>query len=107
LHDYQQLSLSVWVRERATYIACYFLSFRRGNPTLFQYQYEEALKELEEARDNLIFLDVPQTSGVRPLAYNILHDNRFNITPIRVIPATSSRMGRGQLSAFTTPFWWW
>ena len=107
LYTYENLASSVWIREKATYIACHFLSIRRGNPTLFQYQYEEALADLQDARDNLVFLDIAQSSGVRPLGFNVLHDNRFTITPIRIIPATSSKLVSGQLAAFTTPYWWW
>ena len=39
-----------WVREKATYIACYLISIRSGNPSLYGQMYEECLIELTQVR---------------------------------------------------------
>lgn len=41
---------NAWVRSKATYMACYLLSVRSGNPSLYATFYEEALLELEQVR---------------------------------------------------------
>src|SRR5688572_29732972 len=37
-----------WVRRRATIIACYYLSMRRGNGTQFTREYERVMEDLEK-----------------------------------------------------------
>lgn len=108
LYDEADLVNSIWVRERATYIATHFLSIRKGNPGVFNYQYEEALQELMAVKQGDIYIDLPQSGGVRPIMQNVMHDNRFSVGAIRIVSATSSRTLPGQRNlAYLRPFGWW
>lgn len=108
LYDAIDLQNSVWVREKTTYIATYMLSIRKGNPGVFSYQYEEALTELMAAKQNDIFIDLPQSGGIRPIMQNVMHDNRFMLGAVRVIPETSSRTLPGQRHlSYLRPYFWW
>lgn len=45
-----ECAANAWVRSKVTYMACYLLSVRSGNPSLYSTFYEEALIELELVR---------------------------------------------------------
>lgn len=107
LFDPADLASSVWVREKAAYIGAHFLSIRAGNPSVYSYQFEDAVTELMAAKQGDIFIDLAQAGGVRPIMQNVMHDNRFSSAPIRVIPHTSSRVLGGQRTSYLRPFWWW
>lgn len=48
-----------WVRGKATYIACYFISIRRGEGNLYGNYYEEAMMQLSAVRDGLLSPGLP------------------------------------------------
>lgn len=64
IYDPEDLSQSFWARSKATYIACYLLSIRMGNPALYQDQYEMALLDLDQARMGTINIGLPATTRV-------------------------------------------
>ena len=51
---YSEINLSnnLWVRRTATWLACYFLTSRRAEPSPYQAQYERAIGLLEKIRDH-------------------------------------------------------
>lgn len=90
------LANSRWVRRRCSYIACYFLSQRRGNPAQFTTRFEEITAELgmlargPGANGNPLIPRVPLRSDNRPSHSNISIDDRFPYSKIRVQRPTSS-----------------
>jgi phage gp36-like protein len=101
------LANSVWVRERATIIAVYLLSTRRGNPGLLRDQYEEAMVELEMAVSGDLYVDLARSSDTVAVMQNVNSDNRFPFTPMRVDPLTSTKLVDGQFyRVITYPLAW-
>ena len=94
------LASSPRIRELATNIAAYRLSARRGNPTLFREQYEEALIELERYREGSLTINLPQTNGSRTIYQSVIIDNRFNFRPVRIVPQASTSVKSGQAVAY-------
>lgn len=78
-----------WVRQQATYIACYFLSIRRGNPSLYTDLYAQALVYLEQVRDGELNPGIP--SKPRAVVQTPMLDSRF-IQPKRVNTTASTRV---------------
>lgn len=85
----EDLENNVWVREQATYIACYHLSIRAGNPSLYTDAYMSALMELEQVRDGLLDAGIP--SKARGYVQTQILDSRFYESK-RVNPAASTRV---------------
>lgn len=105
-YDFNDLSSHPRIREIATYIACWKISHRRGNPSLYIAQYEEALLELERFRDGTLFLDLPTTYGARAVMQTPVIDNRFVYTGNRINPRSSSDVKSGQSQLYLFPFEW-
>jgi hypothetical protein len=84
---------NVWVREQVTYIACYLISIRRGNPSLYTDLYAQALIDLEQVRDGALDAGIPTTA--RPIVQTPMMDSRF-FNPKRINPLASTRMLPGQ-----------
>jgi hypothetical protein len=84
---------NVWVREQATYIACYLISIRRGNPSLYTDMYAQALIDLEQVRDGMLDAGLPAKS--RAVVQTPMMDSRF-FNPKRVNPMASTRVLPGQ-----------
>lgn len=95
-YDDIDLAGSVWVRERATVIAVYLLSLRRGNPGLLRDQYEEAMTEMEMVVAGDLWIDLARSAETTVVMQNVSSDNRFPFTPIRVDPITSTKLTDGQ-----------
>jgi len=87
------VSTNVWAREQATYIACYLISIRRGNPSLYTDLYAQALIDLEQARDGHIDPGIPSKS--RAIVQTPMLDSRLHM-PKRVLPGASTRVLPGQ-----------
>lgn len=87
------LSENVWVREQATYVACYLLSIRRGNPSLYSDLYAQAMEYLEMVRDGLLDPGIPSKSRVA--VQTPMLDSRFLETK-RLNPMASTRILPGQ-----------
>lgn len=83
LYSATDLAESRWIRRRASYIACYFLSMRRGNPRQFGDRYDEILSELEAIAmgpgipGNPIVPRVPLRKTFTPSYINPEIDDRF------------------------------
>ena len=93
------------IREIATYWACYKLSKRRGNPSLYEEEYLDAKEELELYRSGDRYLDAP-SNGPRAYLQSSVVDVRFTRQPVRIIRAASSSMIANQAESVYAPFWW-
>jgi hypothetical protein len=105
--DDVNLAQSPRVREIATIIGCYLLSIRRGNPSLYQEQYIEAMSDLEQIADGELYLsELPRSGNTVAVFQNVSSDNRFPFSPIRVDAITSTRSVGGQFLNRMIPFLW-
>ena len=90
-YDEKDLETSFIVRRWATWIACYLLSQRRGNPSLFSDKYEETIALLEEVyKFNRIIPRLPTREDLTPAMSNVHIDDRFRTHKIRVHPTIST-----------------
>jgi len=106
LFSAENLSSHVRVREITTYIACYILSIRRGNPALYRGEYEDALNDLEQIKTGNLYLDLPRRQSHRVVMQNPIIDNRFVRNPNRVEPLSATNLIGGQAILHTVPFGW-
>lgn len=95
------------IREIATIIACYLLSIRRGNPSLYSEQYLEALADLEAIVSGELYLsELPRTANAPVTMQNVSSDNRYPFTPIRVDPLSASKLTGKEYISRLMPFSW-
>lgn len=87
------LSTNDFVRSITTWIACYRLSARKGNPTLFAGRYQEILEQLEQIKNGELPLDAATRWDMVPTLSNIEHDPRFRDRTSRVDQETSTGLG--------------
>ena len=86
---------SRWVRSRATWIGCYLLSIRRGNPGLFKMRYDEIIEELQAVAGGIIQIpELPTRGDFTPAMSNVRIEDGFRSTRVRV-DQTSSTGGVG------------
>lgn len=108
--NYEEIDLndSFMVRRWATWIACYLLSQRRGNPAVFSDKYEEVLAMMEEVSNfTRIIPRLPTREDLTPAMSNLHIDDRFRTHKIRVHPtiSTGGTYGKQDLSP-RFPFEW-
>lgn len=94
LHHYDttELLTSPWARRRATVLAAYYLSQRRGNPAQFVAEAKRVMEDLELVRTNKVLIpdarvraaDVPAISSFRI-------DDRYWINKQRVVKSQSTK----------------
>lgn len=92
-YEESDMENSRWVRSRASWIAAYLFSQRRGNPTPdpFANRFEMIMDELREVRnDNLDIPRLGTKSNFIPSISNFEIDDRFGVRKIRVQPQISS-----------------
>lgn len=105
--DDVNLKNSPRIREIATIIGCYLLSIRRGNPSLYQEQFIEAMSDMEQIADGDLYLsELPRSGNTLVVFQNVSSDNRFPFSPIRVDAITSTRSVGGQFLNRMIPFLW-
>lgn len=91
VYDQVYLATSYWVRTRATWIAAFRLSQRKGNNDLFAQRYDEIVEELEKVRAmSLMIPNIPMSADMSPAMSNVEVDPRYNIKKIRVQPEIST-----------------
>lgn len=91
VYDQEDLATSRWVRSRATWIAAYRLSQRKGNNDLYAQRYQEIIDELEKVKNlTLVIPNIPTSSDMTPMMSNVSVDPRYNIRKIRVNPEIST-----------------
>lgn len=104
-YDSADLTGSKWTRRRATILACYYLSQRRGNPPQFVAEAKRVMDDLTAVNENKIIIpdamaavaDVPACSSYRV-------DDRFVVNKQRVVPSQSTKPYPGQQS-YDHPFY--
>ena len=107
-YDEIELESSYLVHRWATWMACYLLSQRRGNPSLFADKYEETIALLEEVYKHIrIIPRLATRENLTPAMSNIHIDDRFRTHKIRVHPtiSTGGTYGKQDLSP-RFPFEW-
>ncbi len=91
LYEAAAAELNLWVRRRATIIACWYLSQRRGNPAQFQSMYEEVIEELKAVNAMKLFIPrLPLSSNLAPGVSNYRVDDRYIVQKTRVQMAIST-----------------
>lgn len=93
LYRNEDLELSVFARSKATFIACYYLSTRMGNPALYQDHFENAMMELVQARDGFIDIGLPTLPRI---VVQKQYVDRRSFRPLRVMHGDSSHVYPGQ-----------
>lgn len=96
-YDTSVLVESAWTRRRATILACYYLSQRRGNPGQFVAEAKRTMDDLQLVADHKIIIpdaivaaaDVPAISSFRV-------DDRYNVNKQRVVKTQSTKPYAGQ-----------
>lgn len=94
--DIEDLAKDIGVRQKATYIAAYTLSIRRGNPSIYGALLEQALVDLSLIRDGHLTIAAPSKS--RAVVQTPSLDNRY-YHPQRFDPEYSTRLKPNQRSA--------
>ncbi len=91
VYDQEDLATSRWVRNRATWLAAYRLSQRKGNNDLYAQRYQEIIDELEKVKSLILIIpNIPTSSDLTPAMSNISIDPRYNIRKVRVNPEIST-----------------
>ena len=104
LYEPLDMSTSFWVRRRATYIAAYHLTKRRGDPGLYGDDYVRIMEELMEASEGLIQIPgLAFSSGMVAVMQNVLVDQRFNRAKSRVVASISTDTSGRQAQTYWLP----
>lgn len=91
IYNQADLATSRWVRTRATWIAAFRLSQRKGNNDLFAQRYDQIIEELEKVMTlQLVIPNLPYSADMSPAMSNITVDPRYNIRKLRVQPEIST-----------------
>jgi hypothetical protein len=84
-----EIQNNIIAREIATYFACYEISIRAGNPSLYSDKYAQGLMDLEQIRDGN--LNPGMSSKARAITQTPMLDSRF-YNPKRTNPQGSTRI---------------
>lgn len=96
-YDAADLTGSNWVRRRATILAAYYLSSRRGNPTQYTAMVEQITRELEGVAEGKILIPgVAARSVDVPTVSNQTVDDRYRYSKLRTLHGTSTTRYPGQ-----------
>jgi phage gp36-like protein len=107
LHDAEDLKKSVWVRRRATVMACHYLTQRRGDPGLFSDRMFSIQEELQAVLEGLIQIpDMPFTAGMMAVMQNVTVDQRYLSQKNRVKPTLSTDTGGREPLFRGLPYEW-
>lgn len=79
------LATSTWVQRRATIIACWYFSQRRGNPANFQSLYDITIQELEKVQTGKLRIPrLPWRSDLSGGVSNFRVDDRYVVRKTRL-----------------------
>jgi hypothetical protein len=110
IYNQSDLNTSQWVRIRATWLACYLLSQRMGNPSLFFNRYDQILQELQKVQQQQLPIPGLATSvDMVPTMSNLEHDPRYREKTLRVESevSTGATSSKQDLSNQLLPEWLW
>lgn len=97
IYDVNDLAGSKWVRRRATYISCYLLSIRRGNPGQYIDRYNSILEELKLIMSRDLYIPgLNINTTPTPTLSNQIVDNRGMGPVLRNTPGNSVGTYDGQ-----------
>lgn len=96
-YDTDNLETSPWARRRATVLAAYYLSQRKGNPAQFVAEAKRVMEELELVRTNKIIIpNVPVRAADVPAISSFRVDDRYLINKQRIVKSQSTKPRAGQ-----------
>lgn len=85
------MSENAWVRRAATWVGCYLLSRRRGNPGQYYEEYERILALLDQIKHNALDLPrAPVRSDAIPVGTNYTIDERYHQGKVRIQQGTTT-----------------
>jgi hypothetical protein len=86
LYSKEDMVGDTWITSRATHIAAYMISTRRGNEHYFQSLYDEAIRELDAIATGELppLPSIPLLHDTYPSMSNYIVDERFAIEKLRV-----------------------
>ncbi len=98
-HQAADLANNRWVRTRATWIGCYLLSLRRGDPGYYTTLYERAIGDFQRVDETHPVPRLGLKTEFTPAMSNIRIDDRFRVAKERVEPmiSTGGTSGRQHL----------
>ena len=98
-YDTENLEASPWARRRATILAAYYLSQRKGNPAQFVAEAKRVMEELELVRTNKILIpNVPVRAADVPTISSFRVDDRYLINKQRIVKSQSTKPSPSQQS---------
>lgn len=107
VYDANDLASSYWVRRRATYIAAYHLTKRRGDPGLYGEDYQRSVEELQDVWEGLIQIpEIPFSSGMAAVMQNITVDQRYVSQKGRVVQHLSTDVSGRENLLYIYPYSW-
>jgi hypothetical protein len=107
IFDLVDLQRSPRIRHITTNIACYLLSIRRGNPSLYGDQYLEALADLESIVNGEFYIpELPRSSSFPIFAHNVSSDNRIPYAPMRIDTISATKLTGKEQTNFINVFSW-
>lgn len=90
-YDPSDMAENSWIRRQATWIGCYLLSQRRGNPSQYNKRYEEVIAQLEKIQEGKLQVPrLPHRADFTPALSNYRIDDRNQVQKIRVQPNIST-----------------
>lgn len=106
-YDAAALYQSYWVRRRATYIAAYHFTKRRGDPGLYGEDYNRSVLELEQVSDGIIQIpDVPFSAGMLAVMQSPVIDMRYLQNKIRIRQSASTDTSGREYLMSPFPYDW-
>lgn len=98
---------SPWIRRRATYIAAYHYTKRRGNPGLYGDDYLRCIDDLLEVVDgNAVVPGLPFDAGMQAVMQNVTIDQRYLYHKPRVRMTMSTDTSGREFLQYGLPFTW-
>jgi len=90
-YDESDMVANSWIRRQATWLGCFLLSQRRGDPGKYHARSEQIIDMLERISTGRKQVPrLPQKADLTPSLSNYRVDDRFYIAKIRVQPTISS-----------------
>lgn len=107
IYQTSDMERSPWIRRRATYLAAYYLTSRRGDPGLYGGHYERIVSELMMASMGDIQVpDLPFNDTLMPVIQNPVVDMRYVYSHSRIRRETSTATSGRESFMYAFPYDW-